>query len=116
MPDEVVARIVKIVLERASSPVKSRLPFAAMCVRQEPEVLISEAESALEWEAGFATGGAATAETQEPVRAKTCPIHYTDYVRFCSGCRADALIAGDEQLAQHQADQDQPWPDWGWAQ
>lgn len=116
VPDEVVARIVKIVLERASSPVKSRLPFVAMCVRQEPEVLVSEAESALEWEAGFATGGAATAETQEPVRAKTCPIHHTDYVRFCSGCRADALTAGDEQPAQHQADQDQPWPDWGWAQ
>lgn len=116
VPDEVVARIIRIVLERASSPVKSKLPFVAMCVRQEPEVLVSEAESALEWEAGFASGGAAPAETQEPVRAKTCPIHHTDYVRYCSGCRADALAAGDGQLAQHQADQDQPWPDWGWAQ
>ena len=105
--DEVVGRIVSIVLRRAKGQVKYRLPFVAQCVKAEPWVLISEAAAELETERRLAAP-----EKQSPLMSarasrptQTCRIHDVDYMTQCPCCRADALVTptGDD------GDKGAPW-------
>lgn len=110
--DEVLERVVLIVLGRASRTPSSPLAFVARAVSTEPAELVSQAEALL---AGPVQVPAAAVDEQawsefvaeahaqaDELPVRTCPIHGVDYTHQCPGCRSDRLagIVPGEEPAQ----------------